>query len=389
MAISFPVSYAAQRHLPLIGCAIGRWRGFDSSKNPVSNAQNIAMLQQVGAKVARVDLPWAETEMLPGVYSWGKIGSLIDALKAAGIKVVAILGSGNQLYTANWYSPPITDGAITAFGNWAKAACLRFGGSDVFYEIINEPNLPQNWYGAPDAKQWAAVVNAAATGLKQARDYACVVTGGLAISGTPYMDFLAAAMPYLNTAALTAIGFHPYTGGDLYLFDPMMQPEHAPTRQEDIRTSDVVKRTLPVWNTEQGFYLTSGACIGSTIAERLERQAQFATRFVLSSLFLKQKFAIWYGLFDNGTNADAMEEGLGLFDFDLAIKPAGVQFAKIMKLVNACTALDIYKDGPNAYRAVFHFEDGSDKIVVWSSSGAQCAMPVVREASGPMVLETL
>lgn len=379
MAWTLINEFQFQRYLPKIGVSIKPARGFNPAA-PVTDDQQIAMLQEVGAKVCRIDIPWSNVETVAGVYNLDAYYPLFNRLRELGIFSVIILGRGNQLYTGAWDAPPRTEAARTAFANYAKAIVAKFGAAWAWYEIYNEPNAPINWSGASAATEWAQLVNTTAAAIRSLRSDAIIVTGGLAVFEPE--AFIATAAPIFNPANLTSIGFHPYTGADAYISNPLMTPEGVKERMDSFKTA--AGNILPPCNTEQGFELNK--CAGSTTADKLKRQAVFASRFILTAIRSSNRFAIWYDLVDDGTDMNNPEHGLGLYDYNFNIKPAGLAFKRTMNLVNGCESCKIYRDG-DSYKVDFTMPGGVVKTLLWTRSFTTAVSTTAAEGDGPMEIE--
>jgi hypothetical protein len=348
---------------PMVGVSIKPSRGYNPAY-PVTDAQQLSMVQAVGAKIVRIDVPWADVEQKAGKFTWGSYLSRVNACKAAGIQVVVILGQGNPLYTPAWNMPPTTADAVAAFARYAVAAVGVFGANYVVYEVYNEPNLPGNWGGTANPTQYGALLSATSVALRAARPDARVVSGGLAVFDPD--TFIASALKCVDLTKISAVGFHPYTGADDYISDPAMAPGGVPARFAACRAA-IGAGSPNVWNTEQGFELSK--CAGSTISDKLARQGVFASLFVLSALLSLQNFAIWYDLVDDGTDMTNPEYGMGLFDFNFNMKPSGKGFKAITDLINGSASATVSSDG-TTYVAKFTGTAGKVSTVTWSGSSA-------------------
>jgi hypothetical protein len=349
--------------IPLAGVSIKPCRGYNPSY-PVTDAQQLSMVQAVGAKIVRFDLPWADIEQKPGVYTWGSYASRFKLFASAGIKCVLILGQGNPLYTPAWNSPPTTPAAIAAFARFAVAAYSQFGASWAVYEVYNEPNMPSNWGGTANPAQYGALLSAVSVAMRSVRSDVVIVSGGLAVIDPD--TFIASALKCVDLTKISAVGFHPYTGADDYISDPAMAPSGVPARFAACRAA-IGAGSPNVWNTEQGFELSK--CAGSTISDKLARQGVFASLFVLSALLSLQNFAIWYDLVDDGTDMTNPEYGMGLFDFNFNMKPSGKGFKVITDLINGSASATVSSDG-TTYVAKFTGTAGKVSTVTWSGSNA-------------------
>lgn len=353
MAFQTLAAHSNPASIPWIGVSIKRARG-NNPLYPVSDDQNIALAKEVGAKLLRIDVMWADCEAQKGVYNFSSVKPLIDKAWKAGIQVLPILARGNPLYTGSWDRPATTPEARTAYAAFAVAAGKALGVP--FMEIMNEPNNTQMWGGPVDAEAYGRLLNEVLLATQAAGVKTPIIAGGLAIGGPPggFMepkDFIAAALPFVTATNLRAWGVHPYTGADCYLSDPMMRPEAVQQRCLSFRPAGI---NTMVFNTEQGFSVAH--CAGNTVEEKRARQALFATRFVLSAM-TQWQMAIWYDLIDDGKDMNEVEQGFGLFDFDMKIKPSGLAFKAATSLINSCASSVIRKDG-DALRGVFKMPSG-------------------------------
>ncbi|MFP5078301.1 hypothetical protein ACLE20_13415 [Rhizobium sp. YIM 134829] len=326
--------------IPLVGVSIKRARGNDKAYL-VTDDQNIALAKNVGAKLLRIDVYWADCETQRGVYDFSSVKPLIDKAWKAGMQVLPILARGNRLYTGDWDKPAVTPEARAAYAAFAVAAGRALGVP--FLEIMNEPNNSEMLGGPVDPEAYGRLLNEVLLAMQAAGVKTPVIAGGLGVGGEGgFMapkDFIARALPFVTAPGLRAWGVHPYTGADCYLSDPMMRPEAVQQRSLSFRPAGV--QTM-VFNTEQGFSVKH--CAGSTLEQKRARQAVFATRFVLSAL-TQWQMAIWYNLIDDGKDMNNVEQGFGLYDFDMKIKPAGLAFQAAMGLLNTCASVIVRKDG--------------------------------------------
>lgn len=378
MAFTLITDFTSNSQLPPLGVSIKKYRANDSGTTMITAQQQIDLASAIGAKFVRIDLLWADCELTTGTYTWP---TYYDDLKtkaiAAGMKCLFILGQGNSLYTAGWNVPPQTSTSRTAFANWCTAVRGHFGGSYVWYEIYNEPNLnwPGYWSDATlAAQEWGLMVTAGATALKAAG--ACVVfSGGLSVFNPE--TFATAAFPYVDKTKLDGVGYHPYTGADLYGVKPETNTWDKFTA---IRTA--YSGGPPVANTEQGFELNK--CSGTTTTDKLKRQGTWAARFVLSNLLKSQPLAIWYDLIDDGTDANDPEKMLGLYDYNMVIKSSGTSFRQMADLRNTCVSAKTYKD-TDTYQIVFTMSDGSKKTVTWMATGTGSVTIPLDEIKYPVI----
>lgn len=365
--------------VPKIGICVRR----DCNATPAQDDVLLAMIQGVGARVVRMTLDWAQCERQPGAYTWGQYESFVARLRAAGVLPLLIVQQGNPLYTGTWDKLPTTAAAQTAYGAFIKAAITKFGINSCWYEILNEANNP-GYGGGMTGAQYGALVNAVTAAVRPNDSWSYLLT-----CGPSYHDkanWLADMRAVADLSKVTALGDHPYTGGDVYWRnDPACRAEGMAAMLQ--QTVVAAGGSRLAWNTEAGVSVTE--CDGATWADKVVRQGVHAALFVLASLMVgtRQALSCWYCLQDRGTDQADREQSFGLFDAAGNLKPSGRQFAAMMALVNAASSILIERDG-NLYRATFTPSSGVAQRFLWSSSGTQ-NYPVsvaVNEADAPRLI---
>lgn len=352
----------SQSQIPLIGVNLRRNRG-GSDLNPTTPAQNAAMLTQLGAKIARQDVFWADVEYVASSYDWSAYTPIYSALTGAGVTPIFIASKGTAVWTGDFNTPPTTAPARAAYAAFCAAMAVQFPLAII--EIFNEPNNSQQWGIVPEPVNYGQLLNGAATAIKAASPSTIVVSAGLAIGGPDFIDpvtFMTAYLPYVDTSKVDMFGQHPYQGGDSYPGDIPSLMENTRSRMQALMP---VGSSLSPRNTEQG--VSAFECTGADITAKRIRQGSFAARFVLAALTLRHG-AIWYNMVDDGVDAGEIEQNYGLFDFDFAIKPSGDQFQNIISLINACSQVTI-RQTSTGYRAAFAIAGEGVVNIDWTSAG--------------------
>lgn len=111
------------------------------------------LLAEAGVKYARCQTGWCKCERVKGVYTFGWLDDIIDNLIARGIKPWFNVGFGNKIYMPEAYGEaavghvPLYYGEETFEGwkHFVAALAEHFKGRVAFWEIWNEPELPQFW----------------------------------------------------------------------------------------------------------------------------------------------------------------------------------------------------------------------------------------------------
>jgi hypothetical protein len=104
-------------------------------------------LQELGAKTARLQLGWAKCEKKKGIYNYSWLEDIIFDLEAKGIRPWLQFSYGNPVYEGGGDPTlgggmPFSEEALKAWDNWVSKTVMYFAGFTNYWEIWNEPNLP-------------------------------------------------------------------------------------------------------------------------------------------------------------------------------------------------------------------------------------------------------
>lgn len=314
-----------------------------------TDAQRIAALDkfvQAGISWIRLDIGWASVEYRGrGVYEdWflSRIDAVLDAARARGIKVMAIL----------WSTPPWAGGgptnAVPAAADYASIArfmATRFRGKVAAWEVWNEPNLSSFW-ASKSASDYAALVRAAYPAFKAGDPGASVVIGGVSEADDPWLAQMYAAGV---SGSYDVLAPHPYQApsdqgpelpddGSIYRIAHM-----ARIRDLMVSRGDSAKQLWigeVGWSTHTNAAGTPNWALGVSAAT----QAAYTTRtldFVRSQLpYVSNVF--FYTDRDTG-DSDPHQNGFGLLNYDLSEKPA---FAALRAYSAANGGFDVFPSTP-------------------------------------------
>jgi hypothetical protein len=303
---------------------------------------------EAGARVLRVDVHWDWLEWTgPGVDQWDpdqtqRLGSFLESAKRHHVKVLAVVMDtpcwassdpakicGGDATRYNWREPPSDPGDFAAF---CSLLARRFPGEIQYWEIWNEPNLPQFWTH-PDPAAYANLLRVAYPAIKTADSSATVLAGALApiepgqngIATFRFVDEMYAAGAL---GSFDALSFHPYSNGKPPGTEQPGWTAHSISlaipelRAAMLRFGD----HRPIWLTEVG-WPTASPCFGCALPSFLPTEGDQAIYLAdvvrLASRWDFVAGLIWYELFDRGPNAaPSPEDHFGLFRHDLTPKPA-------------------------------------------------------------------
>ena len=199
--------------------------------DPAYRAATLQAQAQTRVGLLRQTFSWAAIETAPGRYDgWDFADRFIGEAAAHGIRVLPILidapsfhSSGPGRGAERGYYPPNDPAAMGRFG---ARLVERYGPSGTFWadkphlrhlavrswQIWNEPNLPVYWRPRPNARQYVALLKAAAAGIKAADPGAEIVTAGLPNSrlGTPLERYVRDMYRAGGATAFDTLAINPY-----------------------------------------------------------------------------------------------------------------------------------------------------------------------------------
>jgi hypothetical protein len=274
----------------------------------------------LGMRYFRVDINWAHIEPVKGVENWTNADRVIKAIVARGLQPLGLV-----LHTPPWARAAGTseEGAPkdpNLFAAFAKAAATRYFDQVKFWEVWNEQNI--SWAPEPSVTQYAALLKATYTSLKQVSADLFVISGGLSgadddgpnIAPVPFLQglYAAGANKYFDAFAM-----HPYTWP--YLPDDP-NPWSAWQQMQQMRDvmvagGDAAKQ---IWLTEFGAPTGAGQ---DAVTESVQAQSfQAALQLAKATPWIGPLFV--FDIRDNGTNKADTEQNYGLLHNDFTPKPA-------------------------------------------------------------------
>jgi hypothetical protein len=245
------------------------------------------LAREAGFTHAKMILHWDRLEPKRGRFTFAEssendLDNVIRAAQAEDLKLVVRV-DGAPDWTGG--SPSKADPKeIEAF----YAAMAAHGkGTVTAYEILNEPNLPFEWGGAPSPSGYAAFLKAAYRGVKKGDPASLVVGGGLSpatggAGGTiEDVDFLRGMYAAGARGTMDAMAIHNYGGNH--------EPERDPAdcgicfRRAELYRQVMVEQgdaATSVWATEFGWLLDPGRDMGQYdwMKVSADKQAEYVVR---------------------------------------------------------------------------------------------------------------
>jgi beta-xylosidase len=296
--------------------------------NQSTQGGELKAMKAMGVTSVRVEANWYGMQPNgPGDDDWTPLDQLVASIHAAGLTADLVIdGCPPWAAVASAQGDNFAQPASPAqFATFAKSVAARYGPKGVsFFEIWNEPNIPQFWGPKPDPAAYTADLVAAYAAIKAVDPSAVVVSGGLSPAtdtSTSYDPRTFLADMYADGAkgSFDGVGDHPYTypqsPDDDNAGSAWSQMSQTSPSLRSIMTAngDSAKK---IWITEYGAPTSGSSSVGET--------AQ-STDLVQAISQVKQ--LAWVGSFYIYTWSDlstlaATDNGFGLLTEDNTQKPA-------------------------------------------------------------------
>lgn len=319
-------------------------------------------------KVVRMDFGWSHIEKKKGVYDWSDYDDLIRELEANGITPLFILDYGNDLYQQG---PPRTPEARAGYARWAAAAAKRYSRHAIMWEFWNEPNGSGFWGGAPDASEYARMVNEAAPAMRKA-DPECTLLVG-AFAGFPW-DYIETVFRSGALRWADGVTVHPYRSG----FPETVAADYA--RLRGLLAQYAPNADIPILSGEWGYSTNTKSGVSE------ERQAQYLVRQRLVNASQGIRVSIWYDWKDDGPDPTENEHRFGSVRQDLQPKPAYTAAVVNTRTLSGYSYQRMLKDGPQEYVMLLRNTAGESALALWTT-GPERTMSV--EGRGVTVIDML
>lgn len=276
-----------------------------AERDPV---KTLKLVSDAGIGYIRTEMNWNKYEAQKGVYELSvyQRRCLAEARKN-GVKLLVVLGLGNELYSASENTIPKTDEEKTAFYNYVyhltKELEHDYGDVVAAYELWNEPNHPSfNKDMAASGSDYASLAKTVRDALNAASAKCPLI--GLSMTGVHDSDYF----KWCEDAYKAGLGkyvdgmsFHPYWSGlspETYDMTAKMNKMHG--------LADTYGGLRKLWTTEHGY-----TTIKDYISEEIQAQRLIRSYLISVSDPDFEKYFI-YQLQDGGNNPYDAEHQWGL-----------------------------------------------------------------------------
>lgn len=323
--------------------------------------------RSLGITQARNDVQWRYVEpKKKGAFDFSRYDLPFAALKAQGIRVLAIAGYGNQLYGSANKAAPTNSAGIAAYARYAAAVSKRY--ELVGLEVYNEFNHgSHNKSGKTASKYYLPLLKSVNSAVSKVKPKLPIVAGATARYVPSWFDPLwkSGGLKYTDV-----VSFHPYEiTSKPELLTGIMSKARASMKKNG-------KATKPIWITELG--------TSSRIGNRnpVEQASVFMRSSVTAFASGAQKF-YWYDLINDTGDAKDQMSNFGLYSHPTKATDAGIVSAVQPKAAAFAQVLTITQLGGRGFRTTEKLGAGvvsqafgktTDTVrVVWAPSGTKTA----------------
>ncbi|MCC7104182.1 MAG: cellulase family glycosylhydrolase [Chloroflexi bacterium] len=238
--------------------------------------------KDAGFTHAKMVLHWPAVEPSSGNFLWKqtKENDLDNILKAARAQDMRLVVRVDEV--PGWAGGSPAGANLDAVRRFYEEMTRYANGTIAGYEILNEPNLPHEWGGAPDPAGYTRFMRAAYQGAKAGDPNAIVIGGGPAPNTGGYggtmedVDFIRGMYAAGARGSMDAMSVHPYGGNTSYDRDPNDCGGICFRRAEMYHQLmlDLGDDSTPIWATEFGWLMDPGRGLGQYDWMKVSAQAQ-------------------------------------------------------------------------------------------------------------------
>lgn len=201
------------------------------------------LLPELGAKTARLQLGWAKCEKQKGIYDFNWMKEIAEDLKTKKIRPWLQFSYGNPIYEGGGEPVlaggiPRSDEALKAWDNWVRMTVSQFKNYTNYWEVWNEPNLPDKNKLIKTPEDYGKFFVRTAEIIRQEQPDA--VISGLALCGMhkSSFEYITGFLEYLKKC------------GKLYLLDEMTYHPYPKVPEETYPLADSLRLVLNSYSSK-------------------------------------------------------------------------------------------------------------------------------------------
>ena len=286
--------------------------------------EELTMIKNGGFQIVRLDLLWDQIEKNVGSFDFGTYDEIVDKLRKYRLRPLFILAYSNPLYSTNVEVQPIkeevaaprTIEARAAFVRFVREAVFRYRGSDVIWEIWNEPDGIGFWPPKPNVEEYISLAIDACHAIRKFDPGALVIAPGAATTPRPLdprPEFLHSVIASDLSECIDGLSVHPYLSIRMLDWAPVLW-RHIRSMIDASAKSWPRKRLVPV-SSEWGL---------STYREGIteETQASYIVKMLLLNISESIPISVVYDWKDDGDDPKNPEHRFGIIRRNNEPKPA-------------------------------------------------------------------
>jgi len=222
--------------------------------------QQLTTQASLGVRLLRQTFDWSQIEVARGRYDLSYYDGFVGDAARAGITILPILFRAPRFRGGKAGTIAYPPKRYADLGRFGAVLVRRYGPDGTFWsqnpdvpklpirswQIWNEPNLKAYWGRAPNAKQYAKLLRAAAKPIKAADPSAEIVTAGMPESkiGVPLKKFIPVLYRAGAKSAFDALAINPYGHTAAAVIRNIARARNLMRRFGD---------DAPIWATEVGW----------------------------------------------------------------------------------------------------------------------------------------
>lgn len=333
-------------------------------KDESSSTRDIVSISKLGAGFIRKGVYWDRVEQEKGVYDFSWYDRLIKDAEDNGLRILAILFGGNELYEKDSLGGIQTKEGRRGFAAFGAALAKHYIGHDIIWEIWNEPNTRTfwNWSGEGNsdifADEYTALVKEITAAMLMEDPECFVVAGSVS-------NFWEPSYYWTNACFERGIGETGIRGWSVHPYGVKTPEEYAKgyIRTREIFVDNNIPEDFPILNTERGFSLVKldEGWSGGDDSRAEKYQAWHLVRQYMVDLLYDIRLSIWY-------EWDA--EKFGVMNGDEK-RPSYYACKNMIDELNGYSFKEkLYTSLTSDYLLLFENTSGKQKLVAWTAPNA-------------------
>lgn len=325
---------------------------------------------------ARDEIYWDKVETSSGFSVPQFAEEYVDILTQNGIKILLTLGLTHPSYDSGKF--PSSDPAVKAYAEYCGFIAKYFKGKIDTFEIFNEPDLYYNQDGSKvTGEQYAKLLKAAYTSIKEAQPDATVIAGALTemIGSEPFLKSMLKVQNIGNY--MDALSIHPYSNTGYYADECKEWINRNVLQNIQIAEKNLNAcglNDLPIWVSEFGSTSNNEDGHDNSYGYTKEEQAINLVRAsVLTRTNARVKRTFIYNFMEKGASETEREDNFGIVEYsEMKAKPAFLALSHMNKMLSTAEFKSYNANSSIDARTLsttrFESNNGDELFVLWANA---------------------